>query len=261
MATLRPQNLVKSYGKRRVVNGVTLEVNTGEIVGLLGPNGAGKTQTFRMTVGLVTPNEGSVSLDGDDITSLPMYQRARKGIAYLPQEPSIFRKLTVGDNLMAVLETRPMTKQERVARKDELLDEFGLTRLEKNMAFTLSGGEQRRTEIARTLAIDPKFILLDEPFAGIDPKTIHDIQQVITQLRDRGIGVIITDHNAAETLQIADRAYLLVDGNILLHGSAEELTQDETARQLYFGDIVFSRRPKDSAQRGPNVSPTRTNGA
>ena len=236
MAVLRTEKLVKSYGKRTVVDQVSLHVETGEVVGLLGPNGAGKTQTFRMTVGLVTPNEGEVLVDEDEITSLPMYQRARRGIAYLPQEPSVFRKLTVGENLLGVLETQEMTKADRRHAKDQLLEEFGLARLEDSMAYTLSGGEQRRTEIARTLAIAPSFILLDEPFAGIDPKTIRDIQGVIAQLRARGLGIIITDHNAAETLEIADRAYLLVDGKILMHGTPDELTKSELARRYYFGD-------------------------
>lgn len=241
MPVLRTDKLVKSYGKRTVVDEVSLQVETGEIVGLLGPNGAGKTQTFRMTVGLVTPNGGGVLLDEDDITTLPMYQRARRGIAYLPQEPSVFRKLTVAENLLGVLETQPMSKAERGRAKDELLEEFGLTRLADSMAYTLSGGEQRRTEIARTLAIGPSFILLDEPFAGIDPKTIRDIQGVIGQLRERGLGIIITDHNAAETLEIADRAYLLVDGRILMQGTPEELTESELARRYYFGDAPAPR--------------------
>ena len=241
MAVLRTDGLVKSYGKRTVVDDVNLRVETGEIVGLLGPNGAGKTQTFRMTVGLVAPNAGRVLLDDGDITGAPMYQRARRGIAYLPQEPSVFRKLTVGENLLGVLETQDMSKAARHEAKDQLLDEFGLARLEGSMAYTLSGGEQRRTEIARTLAISPSFILLDEPFAGIDPKTIRDIQGVIDQLRARGLGIIITDHNAAETLEIADRAYLLVDGKILMEGTPGELTASELARTYYFGDAPEPR--------------------
>jgi lipopolysaccharide export system ATP-binding protein len=241
MAVLRTDRLVKSYGKRTVVDDVSLHVETGEIVGLLGPNGAGKTQTFRMTVGLVAPNGGRVLLDENDITTAPMYQRARRGIAYLPQEPSVFRKLTVGENLLGVLETQGLSKTARHEAKDQLLEEFGLARLESSMAYTLSGGEQRRTEIARTLAISPSFILLDEPFAGIDPKTIRDIQGVIDQLRARGLGIIITDHNAAETLEIADRAYLLVDGKILMEGTPAELTASELARTYYFGDAPEPR--------------------
>ncbi len=236
MAVLQTDELVKSYGKRVVVDHVSLKVNTGEIVGLLGPNGAGKTQTFRMIVGLTRPRSGEIYLDGEPLAGLPMYKRARKGIAYLPQEPSIFRKMTVGENLLAVLEAQKMSKDEQIKRKDELLREFGLSHLEHNKAFTLSGGEQRRAEIARTLTIAPKFMLLDEPFAGIDPKTIQDIQQVAAQLRERGIGIVVTDHNAAETLEIANRAYLIVDGKILLEGAPSELLQSEEARRYYFGN-------------------------
>ena len=236
MAILQTDELVKSYGKRVVVDNVSLKVNTGEIVGLLGPNGAGKTQTFRMIVGLTRPRSGEIYLDGEPLVGLPMYQRARKGIAYLPQEPSIFRKMTVGENLLAVLEAQNMSKNEQIKRKDELLREFGLSHLEHNKAFTLSGGEQRRAEIARTLTISPKFMLLDEPFAGIDPKTIQDIQQVAAQLRERGIGIVVTDHNAAETLEIANRAYLIVDGKIMLEGAPSELLKSEAARRYYFGN-------------------------
>jgi len=243
MAVLRTEKLVKTYGKRTVVNEVSIQVGTGEVVGLLGPNGAGKTQTFYMTVGLVRPNEGVVPLGDEDITHEPMYRRAQKGIAYLPQEPSIFRKLSVGDNLMAVLELQPGARSQREAKRQELLEEFGLTNLADSMAYTLSGGEQRRTEIARTLAISPSFILLDEPFAGVDPKAISDIQQIIRRLRERQIGIILTDHNASETLEIADRAYLIVDGKILMHGTPQELRASELARQYYFGDL-FARRER-----------------
>lgn len=242
MTVLRTEKLVKTYGKRTVVNQVSLQVETGEVVGLLGPNGAGKTQTFYMTVGLVKPDEGCVFLNDDNITDLPMYRRARKGIAYLPQEPSIFRKLTVAENLLAALEMIVPSKSERQQRKDDLLAEFGLTALSANVAYTLSGGEQRRTEIARTLAISPSFILLDEPFAGVDPKAIADIQQIIRGLRERGIGVILTDHNAAETLEIADRAYLIVGGRILMEGAPEDLMNSDEARQYYFGDLFARRR-------------------
>jgi len=241
MTVLRTEKLVKTYGKRTVVNQVSLQVETGEVVGLLGPNGAGKTQTFYMTVGLVRPDEGCVFLNDENITRLPMYQRARKGIAYLPQEPSIFRKLTVAENLLAVLELNVSSKKERERRKEELLTEFGLTELADNVAYMLSGGEQRRVEIARTLAISPSFILLDEPFAGIDPKAIADLQTIIRELRQRGIGIILTDHNAAETLEIADRAYLIVGGRILMEGTPDDLMNSDEARQYYFGDL-FSRR-------------------
>lgn len=242
MAVLRTEKLVKSYGKRTVVNEVSLQIESGEVVGLLGPNGAGKTQTFYMTVGLVHPDAGRVFLDEEDITHLPMYQRARKGIAYLPQEPSIFRKLTVAENLLAVLEMHVKSKIERQRQKEKLLAEFGLTDLADNMAYTLSGGEQRRVEIARTLAITPSFILLDEPFAGIDPKAIADIQSIIRQLRERGIGVILSDHNAAEALEIADRAYLIVGGRILMEGTPHDLMASHEARQYYFGDLFVRRR-------------------
>jgi lipopolysaccharide export system ATP-binding protein len=242
MTVLRTEKLVKTYGKRTVVNQVSLQVEAGEVVGLLGPNGAGKTQTFYMTVGLVRPNEGCVFLNDEDITRLPMYRRALKGIAYLPQEPSIFRKLTVAENLLAVLEMNVRSKSERNRMKDALLAEFGLTELSNSVAYTLSGGEQRRTEIARTLAISPSFILLDEPFAGIDPKAIADIQKIIRELRQRGIGVILTDHNAAETLEIADRAYLIVNGRILMDGTPDDLMNSDEARQYYFGDVFARRR-------------------
>lgn len=237
MAVLRADKLVKVYSKRPVVNEVSLQVGTGEVVGLLGPNGAGKTQTFYQIVGLVRPDAGTVLLNDDDITRLPMYRRARKGIAYLPQEPSIFRKMTVAENVLAVLETLDIPKDERHRRKDSLLAELHISHLEKHRAYTLSGGERRRTEIARTLAISPSFILLDEPFAGIDPRAIDDIQQIIRQLRQRGIGVVISDHNAAEILNIADRAYLIVDGRILMEGTPDDLKNSEDARQLYFGDM------------------------
>lgn len=242
MAILRTEKLVKSYGRRIVVNEVSLQIESGEVVGLLGPNGAGKTQTFYMTVGLVRPEAGRVFLDEEDITHLPMYRRARKGIAYLPQEPSIFRKLTVAENLLAVLEMHVKSKAERHRQKEELLAEFGLTELANNVAYTLSGGEQRRVEMARTLAISPSFILLDEPFAGIDPKAIADIQSIIRQLRGRGIGVILSDHNAAETLEIADRAYLIVGGRILMEGTPDDLMASHEARQYYFGDLFMRRR-------------------
>ncbi len=232
---LRTEKLVKIYGKRRVVNGVSIEVSQGEIVGLLGPNGAGKTTTFYMIVGLIKPNEGHIFLDERDITDLPMYRRAQLGIGYLPQEVSVFRKLSVEDNIRSVLEMTKLSKSEREARVESLLKEFGLTRIRKSLGIQLSGGERRRVEIARALALDPKFILLDEPFAGVDPIAVEDIQHIVSHLKDRNIGIIITDHNVHETLTITDRAYLLYDGRILKSGTAEELAKDEEARRKYLG--------------------------
>jgi lipopolysaccharide export system ATP-binding protein len=232
---LRTENLIKSYGQRTVAKSVSLQVNQGEIVGLLGPNGAGKTTTFYMVVGFIKPNEGRVFLENDDITSLPMYKRARLGIGYLPQEPSVFRKLSVEDNIRAVLEMMPMTKGEQAEKLESLLDEFGLNKVRKNNGDTLSGGERRRTEIARALASNPSFILLDEPFAGIDPIAVEDIQAIVFKLKARNIGILITDHNVQETLSITDRAYLMYDGSILKAGTAEELASDEQVRRLYLG--------------------------
>ena len=232
---LRSDNLIKKYGDRTVVRGVSLEVNQGEIVGLLGPNGAGKTTTFYMVVGFIKPNGGKVYLDSQDITSLPMYKRARLGIGYLPQEPSVFRKLSVEDNLKAVLEMMPIPKTEQKERLEKLIDEFGLEKVRKNAGDTLSGGERRRTEIARALASNPSFILLDEPFAGIDPIAVEDIQSIVFKLKARNIGILITDHNVQETLSITDRAYLMYDGSILKAGTAEELASDEQVRRLYLG--------------------------
>ena len=232
---LRTENLFKSYGERTVVKDVSLDVNQGEIVGLLGPNGAGKTTTFYMVVGFIKPNGGSVFLENDDITSLPMYKRARLGIGYLPQEPSVFRKLSVEDNIRAVLEMMRMTKEEQAQKLESLLEEFGLQRVRKNNGDTLSGGERRRTEIARALATNPSFILLDEPFAGIDPIAVEDIQTIVYKLKARNIGILITDHNVQETLSITDRAYLMYDGAILKAGTAEELAADEQVRRLYLG--------------------------
>ena len=232
---LRSDNLIKKYGDRTVVRGVSLEVNQGEIVGLLGPNGAGKTTTFYMVVGFIKPNGGKVYLDSQDITSLPMYKRARLGIGYLPQEPSVFRKLSVEDNLKAVLEMMPIPKTEQKERLEKLIDELGLEKVRKNAGDTLSGGERRRTEIARALASNPSFILLDEPFAGIDPIAVEDIQSIVFKLKARNIGILITDHNVQETLSITDRAYLMYDGSILKAGTAEELASDEQVRRLYLG--------------------------
>jgi lipopolysaccharide export system ATP-binding protein len=239
---LHAQHLVKRYKKRTVVNDVSVEVSQGEIVGLLGPNGAGKTTTFYMTVGLVKPNEGKVFLDELDITDLPMYKRAKLGIGYLAQEASVFRKLTVEDNIRAVLEMRPISKAEQEEKLESLLNEFTLQKVRTNRGDVLSGGERRRTEIARALASDPKFILLDEPFAGVDPIAVEDIQSIVSKLREKNIGILITDHNVHETLNITDRAYLLFEGSILKAGTAEELAADENVRRLYLGKNFELRR-------------------
>jgi lipopolysaccharide export system ATP-binding protein len=235
MAHLRTDDLTKSYGGRTVVRGVSLDVASGEVVGLLGPNGAGKTTTFYMTVGLTAPDSGRVLLDGVDVTDDPMYVRARKGIGYLPQEPSIFRGLTVAQNILAILETLPLDGKARRARLPELLAELGLTPLASAPAYTLSGGERRRVEITRALAVSPLFILLDEPFAGIDPIAVADIQEIIAHLKARGIGVLITDHNVRETLRITDRAYIVRDGAILRSGTPASLAADEDVRRIYLG--------------------------
>jgi lipopolysaccharide export system ATP-binding protein len=235
MATLRTHELTKSYGGRTVVRGVSLEVASGEVVGLLGPNGAGKTTTFYMTVGLTAPDSGRVLLDGTDVTGDPMYIRARKGIGYLPQEPSIFRGLTVEQNILAILETLPIDGQTRRVRLRELLAELNLAPLAGAPAYTLSGGERRRVEITRALVVSPLFILLDEPFAGIDPIAVADIQKIIFHLKERGIGVLITDHNVRETLRITDRAYIVRDGVIFRSGTPESLATDEDVRRIYLG--------------------------
>ena len=232
---LRSENIVKIYGNKRVVKGISVEVNKGEIVGLLGPNGAGKTTSFYMIVGLIKPNEGKVFLDGQDISSLPMYKRAQMGIGYLSQESSIFRKMTVEDNLLAVLEMTKLSKEQQKQKCEDLLNEFGLQKIRKNMGGLLSGGERRRTEIARCLATNPSFILLDEPFAGVDPIAVEDIQKIVYDLKKRNIGILITDHNVHETLSITDRAYLLYEGKILKSGTSEELVSDEMVRKLYLG--------------------------
>lgn len=233
--TIHTRNLVKRYGSRTVVNQVSVDVKQGEIVGLLGPNGAGKTTTFYMVVGLIKPDEGEVFLEERNITKLPMYKRAQMGIGYLPQEASVFRKLSVEDNISAVLELTKLSKAEQQNKLEELLDEFHLHHVRKNNGDSLSGGERRRTEIARALAVDPKFILLDEPFAGVDPIAVEDIQSVVARLKYKNIGILITDHNVNETLSICDRAYLLIDGKIFKHGTAEELAEDEQVRRLYLG--------------------------
>ncbi len=236
VSVLKAENLVKIYGKRRVVNQVSIHIRQGEIVGLLGPNGAGKTTTFYMIVGMIRPNGGRIFLEEQDITGNPMYRRARMGISYLPQEASIFRRLTVEENLMAILETLPISKSLRKERAMELMNDLHIAHLAKNKAYTLSGGERRRAEICRALVIKPKFILLDEPFAGVDPISVEDIQQIITRLQEKGIGVLITDHNVHETLSITNRAYLLFDGRVLKTGTAEFLANDQEARKLYLGD-------------------------
>ena len=236
------KNIVKTYSNRRVVDGISLDVKQGEIVGLLGPNGAGKTTSFYMMVGLVKPNEGHVYLDDQDITDQPMFRRAQMGIGYLAQEASVFRKLSVEDNILAVLEMTDLSKSEQNAKLESLLDEFGLQHIRKNRGDLLSGGERRRTEIARCLATDPKFILLDEPFAGVDPIAVEDIQQIVSKLKDKNIGILITDHNVHETLSITDRAYLLFEGKILKSGTADELAADEQVRKVYLGQNFELRK-------------------
>ncbi|MBQ1267980.1 MAG: LPS export ABC transporter ATP-binding protein [Muribaculaceae bacterium] len=243
---LRPQNLVKKYGKRTVVNHVSIEVTQGEIVGLLGPNGAGKTTSFYMTVGLITPNEGEIWLDDLNITKMPVYKRAQKGIGYLAQEPSVFRKLSVEDNIRAVLEMTNKSKEYQRYKLESLIQEFNLEKVRHNLGDRLSGGERRRTEIARCLAIDPKFIMLDEPFAGVDPIAVEDIQSVVYKLKEKNIGILITDHNAPETLSITDRAYLLFEGKILFQGTSEELAENPIVKEKYLGrNFVFRRKHFD----------------
>ncbi|CAN5205339.1 LPS export ABC transporter ATP-binding protein [soil metagenome] len=232
---LKAEHLVKKYKKRTVVNDVSVEVAQGEIVGLLGPNGAGKTTSFYMIVGLIKPNEGTIFLDDKEITDLPMYRRAKLGIGYLAQEASVFRNLTVEENLKAVLEMSKFSKQEQKERMESLLNEFSLTHVRKSIGMVLSGGERRRTEIARALAVDPKFVLLDEPFAGVDPIAVEEIQTIVAKLKNKNIGILITDHNVNETLSITDRAYLMFEGKLLKAGSAEELAADEQVRRVYLG--------------------------
>ena len=243
---LQSNVLIKTYGSKNVVNGVSVEVNQGEIVGLLGPNGAGKTTNFYMIVGLVKPDGGTVFLDGKNITKLPMYKRAQLGVGYLPQEASVFRDLSVEDNVMAILEMTKLSKKEQKEKLESLLEEFGLNRVRKSMGKVLSGGERRRVEIARALATDPKFILLDEPFAGVDPIAVEDIQAIVAKLKTRNIGVLITDHNVQETLSITDRAYLLFEGKLLKQGTAEDLAGDELVRKVYLGkNFVLKRKEFD----------------
>ena len=241
---LRAENLVKTYKKRSVVKGISVEVNQGEIVGLLGPNGAGKTTSFYMIVGLVKPNSGNIYLDDMNITNFPMYKRAQMGLGYLPQEASVFRKLSVADNIMAILEMTKLTKGERLHKMETLLDEFNLQKVRNNNGDSLSGGERRRTEIARALAVDPKFILLDEPFAGVDPVAVEDIQRIVAQLKNKNIGILITDHNVQETLAITDKTYLMFEGGILKAGKPEELVEDEMVRRVYLGQNFELRKTK-----------------
>jgi lipopolysaccharide export system ATP-binding protein len=236
LLTLRSENLVKIYKKRRVVSNVTIQVKQGEIVGLLGPNGAGKTTTFYMIIGFIKPEGGKILLDHEEITHLPMYERARKGIGYLSQDSSIFRKLTVEQNIMAILQMESLTKEERNSRLESLLEELDISRLAKRKAYSLSGGERRRVEITRALTTEPKFMLLDEPFSGIDPIAVEDIQKIVNRLKEKGLGILITDHNVRETLSITDRAYIICDGEILKSGTAEFLASDPEARKIYLGE-------------------------
>ena len=239
---LQSTHLVKQYGAKRVVNDVSVEVNQGEIVGLLGPNGAGKTTTFYMFVGLVQPDEGGIFLEGDEITRWPMYKRAQSGVGYLPQEASVFRELSVEDNIQAILENTSLSKVQQKEKLEQLIAEFGLGKVRTNLGKVLSGGERRRTEIARALATDPKFILLDEPFAGVDPIAVEDIQQIVWKLKEKNIGILITDHNVQETLSITDRAYLLFEGKLLKQGTAEDLAGDELVRKVYLGQNFELKR-------------------
>jgi lipopolysaccharide export system ATP-binding protein len=243
-ATLRAENLVKAYKGVKVVKGISVEVTQGEIVGLLGPNGAGKTTSFYMIVGLIKPNAGRIYLDKTNITKFPMYKRAQNGIGYLAQEASIFRKLSIEDNIMSVLELTDLNKNEREEKMESLISEFGLNHIRTNRGDLLSGGERRRTEIARALATDPKFILLDEPFAGVDPVAVEDIQKIVAQLKNKNIGILITDHNVQETLAITDRTYLMFEGGILKHGEPEELANDEMVRKVYLGQNFELRKKK-----------------
>jgi lipopolysaccharide export system ATP-binding protein len=251
-SVLYSDTLIKKYKQRTVVKGVSIQVKQGEIVGLLGPNGAGKTTTFYMIVGMVQPNSGVVMLDGHDITGKAMYQRAKLGISYLPQEPSIFRKMSVENNIMAILQLQPMTRKQRKEKLEELLTDFGITHIRKSKGYMLSGGERRRCEIARTLASNPKFVLLDEPFAGIDPIAVEDIMHIIYKLKNRGIGVLITDHNVHETLSITDSAYILIDGNIYTSGTAEAIADNPEVRKRYLGETFKLERYVAIAENNNN---------
>ncbi len=239
MARIATSELVKEYGGRRVVDKVNIELNKGEIVGLLGPNGAGKSTTFNMVVGLIRPTEGRVFIGETDVTSMPMHKRSHLGLGYLPQDMSIFRKLTVEQNIMAILETTPLSKSKRKERLDLLLEELGVVHLRKSVAYTLSGGERRRVEIARSLVNSPDFILLDEPFSGVDPKAVEDLQDIIFQMQNRGLGVLITDHNVRETLSVTDRAYIIFGGRVMMQGTAAELVNSEEARKFYLGERFY----------------------
>ncbi|MCQ2252561.1 MAG: LPS export ABC transporter ATP-binding protein [Bacteroidales bacterium] len=250
---LRAEHLVKIYGKRTVVKDSTFNVKQGEIVGLLGPNGAGKTTSFYMVVGLIKPNGGTIYLDDTDITKLAMYKRAQLGVGYLPQEASVFRQLSVEDNILSVMQVRGFSKEYQKEKLESLIEEFGLGHIRKSLGIQLSGGERRRTEIARALAVDPKFILLDEPFAGVDPIAVEDIQSIVAKLKDKNIGILITDHNVDETLSITDRAYLLYDGNILQAGTPEDLANDPRVREVYLGKNFVLRRPAFIANRDENT--------
>jgi len=245
---LQAENLIKKYKKRTVVNNVSVKVEQGEIVGLLGPNGAGKTTSFYMIVGLIKPNEGKIFLDTENVTGLPMYQRAKRGIGYLAQEASVFRKLSVEENIMAPLEMRDIPKKERKEKVEKLLEEFSLTHVRKNLGMVLSGGERRRTEIARALAVDPKFVLLDEPFAGVDPIDVEEIQGIVARLKKKNIGILISDHNVDETLAITDRAYLMVEGKLFKAGTAQELADDPLVRKVYLGQNFQLRRANIEVQ-------------
>jgi len=255
-SVLRTEHLVKKYGKRTVANDVSIEVRQGEIVGLLGPNGAGKTTTFYMTTGLVTANNGQIFLDDENITSFPMYKRAQRGIGYLPQEASVFRKMTVEDNIRSVLEMTDFPREYQEEKLEQLIREFNLGHVRKNLGDRLSGGERRRTEIARCLAIEPRFVMLDEPFAGVDPIAVQEIQDVVWRLKDKNIGILITDHNVDETLQITDRAYLLFEGKILFHGTPEELAANPVVRKRYLGrDFVLKKKSKaDDSEEAAETS-------
>jgi lipopolysaccharide export system ATP-binding protein len=255
MSTLLCENLTKSFRQKKVVDSASVEIQGGEVVGLLGPNGAGKTTIFYMIVGLYKPNSGKIYLNDEEITPLPMYLRARKGIGYLPQEPSVFRKLTIEENLMAILETLPLSREERKERLEKLLNELGLISLRKQKAFILSGGERRRVEITRALVLSPSFILLDEPFSGIDPIAVLDIQGIIRQLKSKGIGIIITDHNVRETLGVCDRAYILNEGRILEEGTPEKIAQSQKAKKIYLGDeFELGRRHRTKEDEKKEVS-------
>lgn len=248
METLQTRNLIKTYGSRRVVNEVSLDLKRQEIVGLLGPNGAGKTTTFNMVCGIVKPDAGTILLAGEDISALPLYKRARAGVGYLAQEKSIFQKMTVEQNIMSILETTQLSRREQRARLEMLLDELSIGHLSQSLAHTLSGGERRRAEIARALAIEPKFMLLDEPFSGVDPKAVEELQQIIYQMRDRGLGVLITDHSVRETLTVTDRAYIIHDGTILHQGTAEDLIHNKEVRRVYLGENFYMQIPSQKAK-------------